>query len=319
VNRALRTRLAGTTILVACAALVVAWPATARAKEASSTSVPGSTSAAATPSVPATSSKGATYSPSGGYILDFTLPTYGKAGCLVCHGDPKLVVSKTLGNRSFWIDEKLYDASAHGTIMCTGCHVDYGYSTPHGKGTSWRMVAKQACKNCHVEAYRAYSLGSHAARPQPDGSPDPKAAQKPLCGDCHGSHYMPKLKDNPAGQAAVHGSAQAMCGRAGCHADYWDNYSDYYHGAAYKRGAPDAPACWQCHDTHQVLPTKNPLAPTNVANLGETCGQCHEGATEAYTGYTPLIHQSRQAFASNPVYAFVTRIAGSVAGLFTRE
>ena len=30
----------------------------------------------------------------------------------------------------------------------------------------------------------------------------------------------------------------ALC--ADCHPDYWDNYNDYYHGAAYKRGATDA-------------------------------------------------------------------------------
>lgn len=289
------------------------------ASKVSTTSKSAAASKAATASKTATASKSSTAPPQG-YLLDFTLPTFGKSGCLVCHGDPKLVVSKGSANRSFWIDQKRYEASAHGTIMCTGCHIDYGYKAPHGqKNSAWRETAKQACKNCHQNAFRVYSLGSHAVRPLAGGKPDPKAAVKPLCGDCHGGHYMPTLKDNPAGQAEVQASAQQMCGKPGCHADRWEAYSDYYHGAAYKNGAPDAPACWQCHGTHAVFPSKNLQSPTNVVNLGETCaasGECHEGASESYAEYVPLIHKKADVLKSNPVYATLTGIIGAVTGLF---
>ncbi len=262
-----------------------------------------------------------------GYALDFTLPTYGKAGCLVCHGDANLVISKGAGNRTFWIDQRRYVASAHGTILCTGCHVDYGYKAPHKPSTDYRTTAKQACKGCHADQFRDYSLGAHAVRPTEGGRPDPKAASKPLCGDCHGSHDMPKLKDDPAGQAALHASGGEMCGRKGCHAEFWDNYDDYYHGAAYKAGAQDAPACWDCHGAHTVLATKNKLSPTNVTQLKTTCSgppapgrqyTCHEGATAAYSTYTELIHGKKEVVGSNPVVKLLSGLTGAVGGLFGR-
>jgi hypothetical protein len=261
-----------------------------------------------------------TTAPAGQWALDFTLPTFGKSGCLVCHGDINLIVPSGMGDVSFWIDERAYDRSAHGRVVCTGCHVDFGYKAPHSNG-DWRTVAKQACVNCHDKQFLDFQAGMHAARPGSDKSPDPKAGNKPLCGDCHGSHGIAVLKDNPAGKAALRGSALATCGKYGCHRDYWDNYSDYYHGAAYKAGAADAPACWDCHGAHTVIETSSTLAPTNERNLPATCGKgatgalvCHEGVEPSLMQYTKLIHKRDQVAAANPLLAFFE----SVRSLFRR-
>ena len=265
------------------------------------------------PSVTTTSAP----SGSGGYALDFTLPTFGKSGCMVCHGDRNLVVAKGDATVSFWVDEVAYSHSAHATVVCTGCHIDYGYKAPHGQLTGdWRAVAKQACKNCHPDQFRDWSLGAHAPTPSADRKPDPKAASKPLCGDCHGGHDMAVLKNNPAGQRAIRAQAQQVCGRAGCHADYWANYSDYYHGAAYKTGAEDAPTCWTCHGTHTILKSSDRFAPTNSANLGaaNSCGTpgCHQGASTAFASYAPMVHGRAKIAAANPVMRFF-------ASLFKRD
>ena len=125
--------------------------------------------------------------PPGGYALDFTLPTFGKSGCLVCHGDPNLVVAKGDATHSYWIDEEAYDASAHATVICTGCHIDYGYKAPHGQaaGTGARWPSSRA--RTATDPVRRREPRRYASSRRP-GAPDPKAASKPLCGDCHGGH-----------------------------------------------------------------------------------------------------------------------------------
>ncbi|HEY5548486.1 MAG TPA: hypothetical protein VIL17_02690 [Coriobacteriia bacterium] len=249
----------------------------------------------------------------GSYALDFTLPTFGKSGCLVCHGDRNLVVAKGDSTKSFWVDEVAYNHSAHATVVCTGCHIDYGYKSPHGQTTGdWRSIAKQSCKNCHPDQFRDWSLGGHAVTPTADKKPDPKAASKPLCGDCHGGHDMAVLKNNPEAKRQIRETAQQMCGREGCHADYWANYSDYYHGAAYKTGAQDAPTCWDCHGTHTVLKSTDRFSPTNTDNLGaaNSCGSpgCHSGAGSAYASYAPMIHGRAKIAAENPIARFLDSV-----------
>lgn len=315
-----RTLVAGVIVMVAIAAtaLTVAVAAAAERAAVISTVVvtPVATQTVTVPSTPSTASMNATsvVSGKGTFALDFTLPTFGKSGCLVCHGDKNLVVAKGDITVSYWIDEVAYSHSSHATVICTGCHVDYGYSSPHGQaGSDWRAVAKQACKNCHASQFADWSLGAHAIRPVAVGQPDPKAASKPLCGDCHGTpHYMSVLKNNPPAQAEIRAQSEQICGRSGCHPDYWANYNDYYHGAAYKTGATDAPSCWTCHGTHNILASKDRLAPTNAANFGaaNSCGTvgCHQGAGPAYVSYAPMIHGRDKITSENPLVKFLTSV-----------
>ena len=282
---------------------------------------PSTTSAAAAATVaskPATASLVPTIAPvpaTGGYALDFTLPTFGKSGCMVCHGDPALTIVRGDQSHNYWIDQKMIDGSAHAKIQCTGCHTDFAYTSPHKDAGDWRRIAKESCKNCHPNEFRDYALGAHSEKVGPGHTPDPKAANKPLCGDCHGSHAMPKLKNNPAGKAAEHALSQQMCGRPGCHADYWANYNDYYHGAAYKQGAADAPACWGCHETHATRNHKDSLAATNPAQLAATCGVCHDGVDEWYLTYSTLIHSRQKTLDSNPVYSTVSSVRTGMSDL----
>ncbi len=256
------------------------------------------------------------------YDMSFSLPTYGKSGCMVCHGDRNLV--RLRGNQaiSYWIDEEVIGESAHADIMCTGCHVDFSYSAPHeeGLGEDWRATAKLACKNCHDERYQAYSLGVHSISSTPGENGTETAEperEEPLCGDCHGDHGIQMLTDNPAGRAEMRAEGARVCGR--CHEDRWENYDDYYHGAAYKAGAPDAPACWDCHDYHTILPADDRRSTVHESSLVETCGQCHKEVNEGYLTYTDMIHGREAAYNENPVYRFLLdireRISDAVAGV----
>ncbi len=279
---------------------------------AQSASQPGS-STSASQAVSAYQSAQATAT----YDLSFTLPTAGKSGCMVCHGDPNLVRIQNGQTVSMYIDTAMIETSAHATVQCTGCHLDFAYSVPHiAPGSeAWRDVAKAACKNCHKEAFTAYSAGVHSPAPTPPATgatATPAATSSgstanttrlPLCGDCHGSHDIQMLTDNPAGQEQLHARGKEVCGD--CHPAYWDNYNDSYHGAAYKRGAKDAPACWQCHTAHDILISTDRRSAVNEANLTDTCSTCHHNQpNDEYVTYSTLVHKRQEIYSENPIVAF---------------
>lgn len=258
------------------------------------------------------------------YELDFTLPTAGQSGCLVCHGDPNLVQISETATSSIYVNAPVLAESAHPTeeTACTGCHLDFAYTSPHeqSEDDEWLSTAKQACKNCHATQFAEYASGAHS----PAGTPgveesvtvaarraEGKPANVPMCGDCHGGHGIPS-KEDTAAQEALQLSAVEMCG--GCHTEETGTYEDPYHGEAYKRGSLDAPACWDCHGTHKVLPTDNRLSPVNEAQLVLTCGQegCHVNVDEEFIAYAENIHGREDLYMENPLVSAVSQAKQSV-------
>lgn len=258
---------------------------------------------------PETPSKDAT----GTYDLEFSLPTAGMSGCQVCHGDPNLAKASADATVSLFVDPEALAESAHAEQACTNCHTDFAFKTPHDNvvnGSDWRSTAKLACKNCkeHEDEFTEYSAGAHspagasgAATRTVTASGEP--AEVPLCGDCHGGHRIASKEDTAAAQA-YHRLGDEICGE--CHVEAADSYDDYYHGAAYRKGAADAPACWDCHGTHKILPASDPSSMVNEAHLKETCGQpgCHEGeVTDEFLEYAQLIHGRSELMQENPLWA----------------
>jgi len=251
------------------------------------------------------------------YDLNFTLPTAGKSGCMVCHADKNLGRVQGTTWVSYWVDPAPLDAGPHASIMCTGCHSDFAYEAPHNiEQADWKRTAKLSCKNCHQEQWTAYSAGVHSIATQPGEVPTGTAEAEPLCGDCHGGHEIMTLTDNPAGRDKLHSEGEQVCGR--CHEDYYEDYADYYHGAAYQEGAPDAPACWQCHGWHDILPSSDRGSKVHEGNLQETCAQCHSSIEESdkYVSYSGLIHARQQAYEENAVYAFYQSTKASIQEFF---
>ena len=249
-----------------------------------------------------------------GYDLSLTLPSYGVSGCMVCHGDPNLVRVKAGKLVSYYMDQKQIDHSAHARVPCTGCHQDFTFTAPHVTSADWRASAKGSCKSCHQREWADLAASVHGPGVRP-GQKAVSGKSKPLCGDCHGGHNIPLASKDPAAAAALHASAQKMCGT--CHSDYWANYDDYYHGAAYKRGALDAPACWQCHTAHSVLPSSDRNSATNKEALSDTCGKCHKNVSSTYTQYAQIIHKKDRVLAANPVYAAIRQTGETISGALT--
>ncbi len=248
------------------------------------------------------------------YQATFTLGIGGRSGCLVCHSDQNMARLTAGRNISYYINEEVLNSSVHKDISCLACHTDFTYGTPHRAKSNWKKVASEACKNCHKNAYQRYISSAHGSR-----APE---AKRPTCGGCHGSHAIGSqlatqtaaslLYGQSSAATAFHLSGQKMCGR--CHQAATDSYSDYYHGAAYKNGAPDAPACWDCHGSHKIYGVRSKNPSVAEMDLVEACGQCHAGVTKDFLSYTPMIHGSERIRSENLLWRSVRPVTDWLAG-----
>lgn len=200
-------------------------------------------------------------------------------GCMACHGSPNLIKNSAAGIVSYQVTG--IESSAHRELTCGQCHTDFAYAKTNNPSNVWYINAGLSCAGagCHDEddpttpanenAATAWKFSVHGAAIT---AGDLKSA---TCGSCHGGHDI-ALLDTESAKLDLHLAGEEMC--ADCHQDYWDNYNDAYHGAAYKRKAADAPACWDCHPAHAMLTSDDPKSTTNAANLATTCSGpegCH--------------------------------------------
>lgn len=90
-----------------------------------------------------------------------------------------------------------------------------------------------------------------------------------------------------------------------------------YHGIALRSGILTAATCVSCHNAHEVLPSSDPRSPTNPANLVQTCGKCHPGASPTFV--RGKIHVEAKPEVSPGVFAvraFYTVFIGLLAFFF---
>ncbi len=226
-------------------------------------------------------------------------------GCQACHGNPNLTKMEEGKVKSYQVVG--VEDSAHREITCQQCHEDFVYSPDVKPETNlWYVNAGLACGDCHEheKVTREYETSIHGQRIA-DG--DYTSA---TCGSCHGGHDIARL-DTAQAVRELHLAGERMCAR--CHPEDWASYSDYYHGAAYKAGADDAPACWDCHDAHTVLPSTDPSSTVYPANLPATCERCHQhkGATEGFVeASAEMIHGKAAVREANPLGQVLASIFG---------
>ena len=200
----------------------------------------------------------------------------------------------------------------HRDITCQQCHTDYRYDDkPSVDQALERERGHRSAAMCHQNAKKEknrdpvepYKKSIHAEKIR-EG--DYKSA---TCGSCHGGHFIYTPRHPEAPRTGMHDSALRVCAR--CHVEQYASYDDYYHGRAYKQGAPDAPACWQCHKSHEVLPKADPASSVSAKNIGTTCAQqgCHKGSNEQFGADAgSLIHRKTEAQKANPIVDFLTNL-----------
>jgi len=204
--------------------------------------------------------------------------------CLACHGDP---AAQGSSGRSVAVDASKFERSIHGQVgaSCVDCHTDLAALTelPHPE-----KLAPATCGACHEPAVQAYDLGIHAKARA--GGKNPVAAR---CADCHGAHDILPSKDPDS--RTYHLNLPGTCGR--CHQNDEivqrgriagsdvSRFQDSIHGQALSRsGLLSAPNCADCHGYHDIRPPQDPASRVARVRVPETCGSCHEGILNQYTG-----------------------------------
>ena len=229
--------------------------------------------------------------------------------CFRCHGQEDMrgrTIDVDGQQKSLFVDSAVYEASRHGHLACTSCHIGFE-SGPHtaDQTQAWLVTAKlTACQNCHADVFEMYRGSFHGNLVFGASS-----GAAPVCADCHEPHNI-----MPPDSAEFRASIDTLC--AQCHADALKTYLDSYHGKAFYLGDTQAAVCTDCHGGHKILAASNPESMVSQNNLITTCGQCHPGANENFVGF--MVHVDPQSPSSSfAVWTFYALYIMLIAVVFT--
>jgi cytochrome b subunit of formate dehydrogenase len=250
----------------------------------------------------------------------------GAAGCVDCHGahdilpskDPRSRVNhfnlaKTCGrchdgsrpaadgrptSENIYRD---YRDSIHGRAVtqsglvvapdCSGCHGAHTIRAVENPASPvHRSNIPDTCGGCHAGIVNTYRESIHGKR---------FAAglyTAPVCTDCHSAHEIRRI-----GMAAWQLDVVRECGN--CHAESLRTFRGSYHGKVTSLGFTRVARCSDCHGAHDIQPGRDPQSKINSANLVQTCGRCHAGATAGFVRYDP--HADPDDRGRNPLLYYV--------------
>lgn len=234
--------------------------------------------------------------------------------CAKCHSDPgflarhEIPVAHPVESYKMSVHGRAIASGSDKAANCNSCHGDHNiYPARDSRSAVNRWRIADTCGACHREIAKVYNQSVHGEAV--------KAGVKdaPVCVDCHGEHLIlgPKNPQSPINAAKV---SSETCGR--CHssariAELYDlpanrvpSYADSYHGLALKAGKLTAANCASCHGVHNIFKSGDPRSTVSAANLGKTCGQCHQGATESRYVVGP-IHVQTGAGPNHPVVRWI--------------
>jgi hypothetical protein len=211
--------------------------------------------------------------------------------CGKCHGDKSVMRGSGISDRPFLSYRESVHARAIargnvGAAVCTDCHNSHDILPASNLESSIAKVNVPAtCGKCHPAESREFVQSIHgqaAAR---------GVSRSPVCTDCHGIHKI----ETPFETSETTASAVATESCAKCHegvaltqefgvaSERVTSYKDSYHGLASRLGSKVVANCASCHGVHNILPSSDPKSMIHSANLTQTCGQCHVGASANFT------------------------------------
>ena len=183
---------------------------------------------------------------------------HGNANCLMCHADPDFKGHLPNGETiSLFVDPASYYQSVHAPagLECLACHTQQK-EYPH------QTTAQVTCLECHDQ------LGGTV-----------QTQRQPLSVQL----FYPDAR-------AVTLEANEAC-RA-CHGEKFEESRDSAHARVLAGGNRDAPACVDCHGSHDITPPDQPRA-----KISQTCAKCHWAV---YTTYRTSVHGTALEAESNP-------------------
>ena len=206
--------------------------------------------------------------------------------CASCHADPGFLSRHKI---PLVHPVEQYLQSAHGravmqgkeAAVCADCHGSHRILPPQDAASQvshWNVAS--TCGKCHTEIAKTFleSVHGQAIKAGVQDAPD--------CTACHGEHLIlsPSDASSPVNAARVssetcgrcHGDAR-LATRYGLPTDRVPSYAESYHGLAKREGSLRAANCASCHGIHNIFRSSDSRSMVNAANIGKTCGKCHEG------------------------------------------
>lgn len=232
--------------------------------------------------------------------------------CGSCHGQKFVMEGTGRSAQTFFS----YQESVHGkavsngsdkAAVCTDCHKAHDVLPPSDpKSEIFKFNIPATCGKCHNNETQEFNDSIHGQAIVRGNS------QSPVCTDCHGIHNI-KSHIDPNSRVAAQVLSRTTCGQ--CHSGVrlsqefgvaggrLSSYLDSYHGAASDLGSKIVANCASCHGVHNILPSSDPKSMVNKANLVQTCGRCHPGASDNFI--SGKIHQD----SSEPPTEIGTRVS----------
>ncbi|PIQ08972.1 MAG: hypothetical protein COW71_08825 [Ignavibacteriales bacterium CG18_big_fil_WC_8_21_14_2_50_31_20] len=192
-----------------------------------------------------------------------------KVNCLDCHEDYESSVKNDIHSKI---------GIKKGNPNCVSCHGNHTIIAP----SKFKNPTKEYCGKCHTNGRVVLTSSYHS-----NSSGETTCAEcheiddyKPIlstsvhnglaCVDCHGyvANNIEKHQDG------LHKREKANC--YSCHNNVAKLHAESVHGLALAGGEEDAAMCWNCHGSHQILPSSDSLSMINTKNIGTTCGTCHD-------------------------------------------
>lgn len=169
------------------------------------------------------------------------------------------------------------DHPGQANATCADCHGKHNvFPVTRKEAQTYRLSSAQTCGTCHEQALKAYTNSAHGSKVKREGKLD-----SAVCTDCHSAHTIASTKENPVKLAITEN-----CGS--CHEKELQTYRNTYHGQINRLGYTHTAKCADCHGSHNILPSKNPAAPTHPDNRLKTCStECHKQASAGFVSFEP--------------------------------
>jgi cytochrome b subunit of formate dehydrogenase len=181
----------------------------------------------------------------------------------------------------------LYESGLVVTATCSNCHTAHRPLPPDDPASSvHRDNIAATCGTCHDGIEERFRSSIHS----PEVGEAAGDRELPTCEDCHTSHTISRTD-----RADFRLRMMDECGR--CHLEQAETFFETFHGKVSRLGDAAAAKCYDCHGTHNILPTSDPRSTLSRPNIVETCSKCHPGANRRFTGYlTHATHHDQDTY-----------------------
>ena len=233
-----------------------------------------------------------------------TFATNQPGTCGQCHADDQVVGDLGLDARLV----AQFQGSVHGLALerddgqqpavCSDCHGSHRIlhaNEPDSRINPFNLP--DTCGECHAEVSELYVESVH-------GEAFMKGrTAAPTCTVCHGIHTIQHVPEPGASAqearlvrttcTSCHASA-ALMETFGVDSSRVGSYEASFHGLVRGRGETKVADCASCHGIHGIFHSEDPRSTINDANLQETCGDCHPGASAQFAS-TPVHYTATSA------------------------